>query len=131
MNVVLSAAGLGGKAIRATEEVERLLRMTAWLRECLEVELAAEASLAKDKPAKIGGAVLDKWTQLVTAFDKLSNAMVRLEKAAKQIADDMTPEQEMEAVRAFIRALDPVKRRNFLAKETAYDVKQSTPIASD
>lgn len=128
MSVVLSAAGIGSKAIRIAEEVDRLLRMTAWLRECLEAELAAEASLAKDRPAAIGQGVLNKWTSLVTQFEKLTAAKIRLDKSAKELSDKMTPHEEIEAVRAYIRSMEPLKRRNFLTKEVEFDTAQRTPV---
>lgn len=128
MSVVLSAAGIGSKAIRCAEEVERLLRITAWLRECLEAELSVHTATTSGKPAVVGGGVLDKWSQLVSAFDKLASAKVRLDKASAALADAMTPEEELEAVRAFIRAMDSTKRKNFLAKEVEFDALQRMPL---
>lgn len=101
--------------------------MTAWLRECLEAELAAETAAANGKAAMVGGRVLDKWTQLVGAFDKLASAKVRLDKSSKALADSMTPEEETEAVRAYIRSLDPRKRQAFLEKETEYHLANQKP----
>lgn len=131
MSVVLSVAGIGSKAIRVGEEFDRLLRITAWLRECLEAELAAEASLAKDKPAKIGQGILDKWSSLVTQFDKLTGSKVRLDKSAKALVEEMTPDEELEAVRAYVRSLEPKKREKFLRAESEYHALSMTPIARD
>lgn len=114
-NVVLSSMGLGSKAIRMNEEVERLLRMTAWLRECLEADLASALGTATKKG--VDSKTMTQWKELCATFKQLAEAKVLLDKNAKVLADAMSPEDELAAVESFIRAMEPKAADKFLQRQ--------------
>lgn len=124
-NVVLSALGLGSKAIRISEEVERLLRMTAWIRQCLETELASGLGTATQKG--IDSKTLTKWKDVVTSFKQLAEAKVQLDKNSKALADAMSEEDEQKAVEAYVKAMEPKKRENWLRRMSEWHAISVVP----
>lgn len=112
---VLSAVGLGDRNIKIGEEFERLLRITAWMRECLESEMASGFGTAGK--SGVDDRTLKKWEALVKAFDTLAYAKARVDKHAKDSTKAMTPERELEVVRQYIRAMDHAARGRFLEGE--------------
>lgn len=117
--VVLAANGIGDRQIRVEEECERLLRLTSWMRECLEGELAGD--MGTRERHGIDKATVEKWKALTTAFSTLTEAKIRLDKAAKQLAESkMTAEQETDVIRQWVRSRSPEDRIKFLEAELAW-----------
>jgi hypothetical protein len=106
--------------VRIADEVQKNLNIAAWLREALENELGASFGVGKDgSPPKCGvdNKAVQKWRDVVKEMEALTVAKIRLDKNAKQMADQMSPEEELEAVRSYIRSLEPTLRSEFLRKE--------------
>lgn len=115
MSVVLAAAGIGSGNVKLLDEFEATFRVLSWIRSVLEAELA-DAKTPKGQVV-IDSSILKKWETLVNTLDTLSAAKVRYDKNAKAVADKMTPEQELEVVRGYLRAMDAKKRERFLSAE--------------
>lgn len=110
--------------VRIADEIDKYLGVASWMRECLENEMHQALGVdPKDpKPPKFGinKEVVAKWKDCVAAFNALSDAKVRLDKNAKAMADNMSPEEEKEAVRAYVRSLPPSERVVFLTSELSW-----------
>jgi hypothetical protein len=116
---VLTAVGIGDRDVRIEQEVERLLRMTSWLRECFEGEVSA--ALGTREKHSIDAKTITKWKELCACFNSLADAKVRLDKASKSLADaKMSPEQTESVVRSYIRSLAPGPRLIFLTEEVSW-----------
>ncbi len=117
MTTVLTAAGLGDRAVRIGDEVDRLLRIVSALRQVVEAEV--NANLSGPNPGIMKG-TLTQVKDLTSAMNSLVDSKIRLDKTAKQLAENMTPDDEEAAVRTWVRALDPKKRVSFLQGELAW-----------
>lgn len=109
--------------IRIADEVQANLNLAAWLRVSLENEMGAQFGVGKDgSPPKCGvdGKVVQKWRDVVKAFEALTACKVKLDTSAKKLAETMTPEEELAAVRAYVRSLEGVQRGTFLRTEAAW-----------
>lgn len=126
--VVLSATGMGNKAIRIADEVERTIRLVSWLRVCIETSMGSALGTREQKG--VDNASLKQLKEVVTMLNHLSEAKVRLDKSAKQMAEEMTHEEELEAVRAFVRALEPTERLSFIGDEMAWHNASMLPASS-
>jgi hypothetical protein len=115
----LAAAGLGSRNVKLADEFEHAFRSLAWMRECLEQELAYDLKKS-DGQHVIDNATLSKWSSFVKTLDVLAAAKVRYDKNAQAHADSMTPAEELEAVRSYVRALEPRLRLKFLEEEAAW-----------
>jgi len=122
---VLSAAGIGDRNVLLETEFERVMRLTSWLRECLEKEMAG--ALGTREQFCVDDKTLRKWKDLVACLNSLAETKIRLEKHAKDRSrGGLTPEQELATVRAYVRALPPEARGGFLVAEAAFH-RSSTP----
>lgn len=122
---VLSAAGIGDRNILLEEEFERALRLTAWLRGCLESEMAG--AVGTREQACVDDKTVRKYTEVVKSLNSLAETKIRLERHAKEKSrGGLTPEQELGAVRQYVRALPAREREKFFAEELAFH-RSSTP----
>lgn len=106
--------------IRIADEVQALLNTTAWLRSALENELGAAFGVGADgKPPKNGidAKTVQKFRDVVKAFEALTVCKIKLDANSKKMAETMTPEEELAAVRAYVRSLDGTTRSQFLHNE--------------
>jgi len=97
---------------RIVEEVERCINMLHVILDTLEAEIAFAQNLPS--PGIPKGA-LTQMKEACAVLNSLTDSKVRLDKSAKLLADAMTPEEELEAVRSFIRGMDAKQRTTFLA----------------
>ncbi len=101
------------RAIRLKEELNLILELVVHSRESLNNELNSEFAqkkLSVDKP------FISKLKDVSACYNSLTDARIRLDKAEKALEAEMTPAEEMAAVRAFIMALDNKERIMFLNK---------------
>lgn len=109
--------------VRIADEVQANLNIAKWLRESLENEMNSQFGVGKNgEPPKCGvnPKVVAAWRDVVKAMEALADCKIKLDKNAKVMAEAMTPEQELEAVRSYIRSLEPSVSRDFLRKELAW-----------
>lgn len=101
--------------VRIADEIQANLNLARWLRECLENAMGAAVGTAN----KLGvdNKTVQSWRDVVKAMEALTACKIKLDKNAKQMAEQMTPEEELEAVRSYIRSLDNEARGQFLTNE--------------
>lgn len=99
------------------DEIDRVLRILSAMRECIEADLNHGLNL---KEPGIPKGTLTQLKEISSIFNSLCDAKVRLDKTAKQLAESMSAEEELAAVRAYIRALEPRQRQKFLEEEQAW-----------
>ena len=105
------------RAIRLRNELNLILELVVKMRERLERELA-ESDQVQSK--FIGKDFIDKVNKLAQSYERLTSSRIALVKAEKAAEDEMTPAQEMEAVRTFVlEGLDNTERAKFLWKLNA------------
>lgn len=119
---VLAPSGIGDRNIRIAEECDRLLRLIAWCRECLEGEIAA--ALGTREKHSVDKGTLSKLKEIALSFEKLADSKIRLDKSQRSMANDMTPAEEMAAVRSYLRSLGPTERGHLLKDELQWHVDQ-------
>lgn len=101
--------------VRIADEVQANLNLAAWLRECLENQMT-EAVGTREKLG-VDTKTVQSWRDVVKAMEALTACKIKLDKASKTMADSMTPAEELEAVRSYIRSLEPAVARDFLRGE--------------
>lgn len=83
--------------LRLKEELDATLRVVASTREQLskEGELLEKAGLVDDK-------FLRKLKELTASFNSLTESKIRLDKAERAMEEDLTPEEERQAVLSYL-----------------------------
>lgn len=102
---------------RIQDEMDRMIKIFAHMRECLENDLNTGFSGQ-------GRAVLDKQIkqglELAGMMQKVVDAKIRFEKSSKLLAESMTPEEELNACTTYIQSLDNITRKNWMARMKAW-----------
>lgn len=99
------------RVVRLADELDKLIKLVTWARESVEAELFSglgykkEGLLDKD---------LKKIKDLSATWNSVVEAKIRFDKAAKQMADSMTPEEERSAVIAYLKSLAWPERNSIL-----------------
>jgi hypothetical protein len=101
--------------IRIADEVQANLNVAAWLRECLENSM--QTSMGTRDKHGVDQKTVQSWRDVVKAMEALTACKIKLDKNAKQMAATMTPAEELEAVKAYIRSLDSTTRGQFIRNE--------------
>lgn len=101
------------RAIRLKEELNLILELVVKMRERLERELEDSDQV---QAKYIDKGFISKLRELSMCYERLTSSRIALGKAEKAEEAEMTPAEEMEAVRAFIMALDNTERAKFLWK---------------
>lgn len=94
--------------VRLGDELDRLIKIGSWLREKLEedLQMAIGAGVPKDG--------IKLYKELATTIESVVSAKVRFDKAAKQMADNMTPAEERKAVITYLKACAAEDRKEIL-----------------
>lgn len=106
--------------VRIADEVQANLNIAAWLRESLENLMGAQFGVGKSgEPPKCGvdPKLVQAWRDVVKAMEAMTNCKIKLDKNAKVMAEEMTAEDELKAVREYIRSLDKGIRGVFIREE--------------
>jgi hypothetical protein len=115
---ILKAAGhrdgvvaRSARVLRLKEELNLQLELVVHARESLENELSSEIA---QKKLSIDKSFLSKLKELTACFNSLTDARIRLDKSEKALEKEMTPQEEKEAVRAFVASLTVDERYNLI-----------------
>ncbi len=100
---------------RIADEVQKNLNIAAWLRECLENEMNEAVGTAGRKG--VDPKTILKWRDVVKAMEALTVCKIKLDTSAKKMAENMSPEEELEAVRSYVRSLEASIAYQFLKAE--------------
>lgn len=68
---------------------------------------------------------MSKLKDLAQIFDRLTSARIQLDKAERALEAEMTPYQELQAVRSFIREMKGSERAEFLRNEILWHKAQT------
>lgn len=99
------------RAVRLVDELNSFLKMLVIQREAIEKSLFEGLGYKGDK-VDVKAVTASK--ELSLAYTRLVEAQIKLDKHLKAVADQMTPEEEAEAVRKYIYAMEPYERGRFL-----------------
>lgn len=106
--------------VRLEDQLESFIKLIAHQTDALRNEAVdgmGYKALAADP------AYLRKLKDLGATFNSATDALIRLEKTAKDRAEKMTREQERDAMSTAIRAMDDTTRSDFLSTEVSWHNK--------
>lgn len=89
--------------VRLEDELEKLIKMVSFARDALNNELFSGMGY---KGEAVSEKDLKKLKELTISMNSLIDSKIRYDKARKQLAASMTPEEEMSAVVTYIKSLD-------------------------
>lgn len=93
--------------VRLQDELDRLIKLYVFAREALETELYSGMGYKK---LALNEKDVKKLKELTIGLNSLTETKIKWDKAQKQLAATMTPQEEFEAVITYILALDPEKQ---------------------
>jgi hypothetical protein len=93
--------------VRLETELDNMIKMFAWSREALEKEMLSGLTPGKHG---IPDALPKKLKELTIGMSSLVECKIRYDKAKKELAKNMTPQEEMDAVFAYIMNLSPEEK---------------------
>jgi uncharacterized protein YdcH (DUF465 family) len=99
--------------VRLKNELDAAIELVSHTRESLTNELDTEWA---KKKLSVDTGFLKKLQQMTASFNSLTESKMRLDKAEKQMEADMTPDEEAEAVLAYLRAMEPAELVRFLKR---------------
>lgn len=103
--------------VRLQDELDSLIKIFSHMREAFENEMMSGMGYKKlaltDAQVKQGAALSKMMTEMVTC-------KIRWDKAAKQMADSMTAEEEHEAVLKYIKTLEPEQQKRLIQNIKAW-----------
>jgi hypothetical protein len=102
------------RVVRLKEELNLILQLVVHSRESLDNELDSEFA---QKKLSIDEKFLRKLKELTACYNSLTDARIRLDKSERSLEKEMTPAEERETVRAFIRSMEINERSEFLKNE--------------
>lgn len=105
------------KVVRMKDELASMLVIVSNLRSGLEHEMADGMGY---KLLDANPKVLTKIKELAATLNSLTDAKVRIDKAEKQMATEMTPEEERDAVATYVKSLEDSVRREFIMNLVRY-----------
>lgn len=115
--------------VRLQDELDHLIKIFSHMRECFENEMMDGLGYKKlaltAKQIGQGGELAKMMTAVVAA-------KIRFDKAAKQMADSMTPEEERNACLKYVQSLEPAERQTWLhnLREWMERRRESYPVVS-
>jgi hypothetical protein len=101
------------RAIRLKNELNLILELVVNARESLQNEFTTEIS---KKQYSVDKAYLTKLKELTACFNSLTDSRIRLDKAEKAMEKEMTPQEEKEAVCAFVASLHNEERYHIIQR---------------
>lgn len=88
--------------VRLENELDNLIKMFAWSREALEKEMLQHSGSWEPGKHGIPDGLPKKLKELTIGMSSLVECKIRYDKAKKELAKNMTPDEEMAAVVAYI-----------------------------
>lgn len=105
------------RGARVMDELEEMLKLCRFQREALKNE-CADAFGYKQLAADLK--TVQKTEKLALAYTRLTDAQIKLNKHLKEVAEIMTPEEELDAVRKYIQAMPQLERGLLLHRLITY-----------
>lgn len=114
----------GRIVVRLQDELDRMIKLFSWAREAAENDLMGGMGYKK---LTITDKDLKKLKELATMCDSIVSAKIRFDKAAKSMADTMTPAEEKAAVVAYLKAAEVQDRADILNRIKDWENKRGNP----
>lgn len=109
----MSAVHRNKIVIRLKAELDAAIELVAHARESLSNELQSEWA---QKKLSADDKFLRKLKEMTASFNSLTESKIRLDKAEKNMEEDMTPDEELETVKQYLRELDAATLKAVLAE---------------
>lgn len=94
-------------------EIEKMTRLVVFARECLEKEMMQGMGY---KQETLGKSASKDLQALATSLEKLTGIRIKYDQHLKKEADNLTPEEEQDALIEFFATLSVDSRRKFLRR---------------
>ncbi len=98
--------------VRIQDELENLIKIFGHMRECFQNDMMDGLGFKK---LTVTDKQLHQAEQLAKIMTNVVAAKIRYEKAAKTLADAMTPEEERKACLDYVKALSTEERKTWLS----------------
>lgn len=108
--------------VRIQDELDRMIKLFSYARECMENELTDGMGYKK---LAITDKDLKRMGELAKMCDTIVASKIRFDKAAKQMADTMTPAEEKAAVIAYIKSAEPQDRADIIHRIKDWEAKRA------
>lgn len=109
---------------RLVDELQANINIAAWMRDALQNEMNDQFGVDKatGAPPKVGidHKLVKTWRDVVAALEALTAAKIKLDASAKKMAESMTAEEELAAVRAYLRSLEKTIAIDVLKEELSW-----------
>ncbi|HEY6019745.1 MAG TPA: hypothetical protein VIY48_07540 [Candidatus Paceibacterota bacterium] len=112
------------RVIRMKDELIKMLDLVTRCRESVEAEVSS--GIAAEMKF-VDADFLKRIKELSVIFNNMTDARIRLDKAERAIENDLTPAEEYDAVRQYVRSLDPKERGQFLRTEIEWHKSNLSP----
>lgn len=112
------------RVIRMKDELIKMLDLVTRCRESVEREVSTGVAA---EMKFVDADFLKRIKELSVIFNNMTDARIRLDKAERAIENDLTPSEEYEAVRSYVRSLDAKERGQFLRVEVEWHKSQLSP----
>lgn len=112
------------RVIRMKDELIKMLDLVTRCRESVEAEVSS--GIAAEMKF-VDADFLKRIKELSVIFNNMTDARIRLDKAERAIENDLTPAEEYDAVRQYVRSLDPKERGQFLRTEIEWHKSSLSP----
>jgi hypothetical protein len=110
------------RVVRLRDELQNMLDLSVHAQDALKAEL--EGAIAQ-KRLFIDGEWLRKFKELASTYNSLTDAHVRLSKAEKTLENELTPEEERDAVTSYVYSLKPEDRYTILREMNLFHSKNN------
>lgn len=110
--------------VRLQDELDKMIKLLAWARECFETEMMAGMGYKK---LTITEKDVKKLKELAGIVDSVVGAKIRFDKAAKSMADTMTPAEEKAAVVAYLKACEAQDRADIIMRIKNWEATRGLP----
>lgn len=105
------------------DELIKVLDLVTRCRESIEAEVST-GTAAKMRSVDID--FLKRLKELSVIFNNMTDARIRLDKAEKQLENDLTPAEEQAAVVEYIHSMPNLERGVFLRQAAEYHISRIT-----
>lgn len=95
-------------------EIEKMTRLVVFARECLEKEMIGTGLAYKQEA--LGKSAAKDLQALATSLEKLTGIRIKYDQHLRKEADNLTPEEEQDALIEFFATLDVAARRKFMRR---------------
>lgn len=102
---------------RLSDDLDRLIKMAGWMREALENELFTGMGY---KQLGVASTDIKRMAELTKTYEIIVDTKVKYDKAAKLLAESMSPAEERSAVIAYLKAADRETRAYVLTTMRAW-----------